>query len=172
MDITQNELEEAIKYTIDIAKEYENNSNEVFRLEGSGRNSQVQQILFYYFVTIAPQWSSPRKYDFKREFTLEELMLIFKGVVIIEGGLNGHLSGSVSAADKIYGVIAEKDYGSTKTLRVWLEDIGAGEYFRSWLVNDLTEARLAAKFSKNPKEKEAGLKVWQDHCLKKMEKYE
>lgn len=151
MDITKNELEKAIQYVINVAKNYDQNCTLIAR---SKDNINVQPILYYYFTSIAPQYIAPWKYNFKREFSLKELIWIFKGTVINEGGLRGHLAGSVSATDKIYGVIAEKNYAITKVLQQWLDDIGAGKYFRRNLVDDLSEARLASMFSEYSKEKE------------------
>jgi len=144
MILTEEELFRAIEYAKFAA--IQGKEKKPFTFKGD-----LQMVLYYYFTSISPLWTSPFNYDFHPNFTLDELIEVFKGSVLIERLHSGNdtLMGSVSAVDKIYGVIAEKNYKITKYLKEWMAEVGVLEYFEKHLVDDNTEAHLTSKFATN-----------------------
>lgn len=151
------ELEEAIKVSKEMAKKYSQISHIDTIERKNGNFGKTQFILSRYFTYLSPTWSTPETFEFEREFTLEELVLIFKGAVFIEIEIMGQLMGSVSSVDRIYTVIAREDYMTAKNMEEWLFHIGLGNYFSTHLVNYRHETLLASMFSKDPIERQAAI---------------
>jgi len=119
-EMTLAELEEAIKFSKETAQKYAHITyiSEVCSLEKIyTKNGLYVSRLFYYFAFFSDSLAN----DFEREFTLEELVQIYKGAVFMEFESMGSLWGSVSGAEAIYRVISQNDndYTAQKILDNW-----------------------------------------------------
>ena len=167
----ERQVKRAISIAIDLAKEYENikHSSEIIRGQPS-HLLESQMVLSGYFTFLSPVWSGSKEYDFKINLKLDELIQLYKGATILEFKCGGQLFGSVSCVDKIYGVLAEKDYKSAKEMQAWMINLNIDT-----LVDYMQEAHLAAMYSKDGKEQKNANFIIASHksmILEKNRRYE
>jgi hypothetical protein len=175
-ELTLFELGQAIKTSKVMLQKYSHITH-VSEIDSSNRNSSLasaQGILSSYFTYLSPTWSTPSKFDFDREFSMKELIEIFKGAVFLEIEYGGQLLGSVSSVDRIYTVIAQEDYKTAKEMKKWIFDFGLGDYFSTHLVNSKHETLLASMFSEDPTEKQVAkncMNSYQEGLKRKSDEY-